>query len=193
MKRVTVFLFVFLVISCGEKLPIEGDLSGENYAMIDHFNNYKNFPSFVKNKVTIAGYIFTNCPDICPLTTNNMRLIQEKLNKEKITDVNFVTITFDPAHDSPEVLRHFAEVRNLELSNWTFLTGEKTIIDSLMKRVGVFAVIGDSTVFNDGRKIYYYVHTDRIQLFDQKGRIRKNYIGSDVNIDEVISDIKLLL
>lgn len=122
-----------------------------------------------------------------------MRLIQEKLNKEKITDVNFVTITFDPAHDSPEVLRHFAEVRNLELSNWTFLTGEKTIIDSLMKRVGVFAVIGDSTVFNDGRKIYYYVHTDRIQLFDQKGRIRKNYIGSDVNIDEVISDIKLLL
>lgn len=192
MKKALIVFVSLALVSCGSNLPIEEDLTKENYSLVDQYNNPKNFPSITKNKISIVGYIFTNCPDICPLTTNNMRLIQEELNKQKIDNVEFVTISFDPLQDSPEVLRKFAEIRNLDLTNWTFLTGEKFVVDSLMKRVGVFAVVGDSTVFNDGRKIYYYVHTDRIQLFDQHNRIRKNYIGSDVDIDEVISDIKSL-
>lgn len=183
---------LLLFISCAEKLPIVEDLSKADYQLIDHYNNSKKFPSFVKNKISVVGYIFTYCPDICPLTTNNMRLIQERIKEEKIEGVEFVSISFDPLQDSPEVLRKFAEIRNLDLSNWTFLTGEKPVIDSLMKHVGVLAVVGDSTVFPDGRKIYYYVHTDRIQLIDQRGRIRKNYIGSNANIQEIVDDIKIL-
>ncbi len=193
MKKIFAVSFLFLFYgACKEKLPIVNDWGRTQYQLVDQNGKAKVFPDLAKEKTTIVGYIFTNCPDICPLTTNNMRLIQEQLKKENIVDVNFVSITFDPEHDEPAVLRNFAEIRNLDLSNWTFLTGKRSTIDSIIQRAGVMAVVGDSTIFKDGRRIYYYIHTDRIQLIDSEGRIRKNYTGSKINIDEITLDIKEL-
>ncbi len=187
-----VISFLLLLTSCGNKHKVIDNLSRKTYHLVNQNNQPAKFPNLAKGKLAIVGYIFTNCPDICPLTTNNMRLIQARLKKEKINNVQFVSISFDPQQDKPEVLKKFAEIRNLDLSNWTFLTGPKATIDSLMNRIGIMAVVGDSTVFKDGRKIYYYVHTDRIQLFDTEGKILYNYKGSNVNIDEVVEDIKSL-
>jgi len=194
MKRIIIYASItaMFLFACGKDFTVIEDLSGEKYSLIDQDEKEIYFPEFVKGKTVVAGYIFTNCPDICPLTTNNMRLIQERLKSEKIQGVQFVSISFDPDNDTPEVLRKFAEIRNLNLSNWTFLTGDKPVIDKLMKQVGVVAVPGDSTVFPSGKVTYYYVHTDRIQLIDSGGRILKNYPGSSVNVDEIIDDIKSL-
>ncbi len=183
---------LIFISGCGDKLPATDDFRNENFQLVNQNNKPVLFPNIVKGKISIIGYIFTNCPDICPLTTNNMRLIQEKVKEEKIDGVEFVSISFDPEIDTPEVLRKFAEIRNLDLSNWTFLTGEKIIVDSLIKKVGVFAVPGDSTVLKSGKTIYYYIHTDRIQLIDKDGMTRKNYPGSKINLDEIVSDIKYL-
>ncbi len=190
--RLSIAAFLILINACGEKLPEVGNFENHDYRLVDQNNNAVLFPEIIKGKISVVGYIFTNCPDICPLTTNNMRLIQEKIKKEKIENVEFVSISFDPETDSPEVLKKYAEIRNLDLSNWIFLTGQKSNIDSLIKEAGVFAVPNDSTVFKSGRKIYYYVHTDRIQLIDENGVIRKNYPGSKINTDEIIADIKTL-
>ncbi len=191
-KLIFTLSLIFVVYSCGGKFDTIEDLSDEKYNLVDQNNSRINFPGIVKGKMAVVGYIFTNCPDICPLTTNNMRLIQERLKEEKINNIEFVSISFDPLVDKPGVLRKFAEIRNLDLSNWTFLTGEKNVIDSLLKKVQVFAVPGDSTVFQSGEKIIYYVHTDRIQIMDTDGKIRKNYPGSSINIDEIVEDIKSL-
>jgi protein SCO1 len=193
MKKIFLPLFLTLIIaSCAEKMPVIDDLGNAQYKLVDQNNRKVFFPEFVKGKLVVMNYIFTNCPDICPLSTNNMRLIQERIKKEKIESVEFVSVSFDPAHDSPEVLQKFAEIRNLDLSNWTFLTGEKSVINSLMNKIGIVAVVGDSTVFKDGRKIYYYTHTDRIQIIDVEGKIRKNYKGSTINTEEIVKDIKSL-
>lgn len=197
MKTINVFLFFVVAaifVSCGNDLEVEGNFGTEQFNLLDQNNSPQKFPEIIKGKIAIVGYIFTNCPDICPLTTNNMRLIQDELKKEKInTDVEFVSISFDPEADRPEVLKKFAEIRDLDLNNWTFLTGEKTTTDSLIKEVGVIAVVGDSTITKDGKTIYYYVHTDRISLVDEEGNIRKNYLGSKVNVEEVVADVKKLL
>lgn len=185
-------LIVFTVYACAEKFEVIDDLSKDNFSLIDQTSTPRNFPSITKGKLTVVSYIFTNCPDICPLTTNNMRMIQEKVKETKLNNVEFVSISFDPTQDKPETLRKFAEVRNLDLSNWTFLTGDKIVVDSLMNRIGILAVVSDSTVFKDGRKIYYYTHTDRIQLMDEEGKIRKNYKGSNINVEEIVRDIKSL-
>lgn len=185
-------MIVLSLLGCADKFEVIDDLSNTKFLLVDQTNNMREFPKLTKGKLTVVGYIFTNCPDICPLTTNNMRMIQEKVREAKINNVEFVSISFDPLQDKPETLRKFAEVRKLDLSNWTFLTGEKPIIDSLMNRIGILAVVSDSTVFKDGRKIYYYTHTDRIQLMDEDGKIRKNYKGSEINVDEIINDIKSL-
>lgn len=193
MKRILLLLMSGIIISaCTEKLPVVDDLGNSRFNLIDQQKSKKLFPEFVKGKLVVVNYIFTNCPDICPLSTNNMRMIQERLKKEKIDGVEFVSISFDPQQDSPEVLEKFAAIRNLDLKNWAFLTGEKREIDSLMQKIGIVAVVGDSTVFKDGRKIFYYTHTDRIQLMDKEGRIRKNYKGSSINVEEIVADIKSL-
>lgn len=193
MKKIFALAIVLLSLySCEDKFEVIDDLSEDSFSLVDQTNTPRSFPSITKGKLAVISYIFTNCPDICPLTTNNMRMIHEKVKAAKLENIEFVSISFDPAQDKPETLRKFAEVRNLDLSNWTFLTGEKRIVDSLMNRIGILAVVSDSTVFKDGRKIYYYTHTDRIQLMDAEGKIRKNYKGSSINIDEIVGDIKSL-
>lgn len=196
MKKINIVLIAVILISLSacNGLPIEGDFGPAQFNLIDQDNQSQIFPDLINGKIGVVGYIFTNCPDICPLTTNNMRLIQEELKKENINDdVEFVSISFDPEVDSPEVLKNFAEIRDLDLNNWAFLTGEKSIVDSLIKEAGVIAVVGDSSVTKEGETIYYFIHTDRISLIDEEGNIRKNYLGSRINIKDVVADIKKLL
>ena len=186
------FILTILLFGCADNFEVIEELKNSDYQLLDSDSNNVIFPKYLEGKIAIAGYIFTNCPDICPLTTNNMRLIQERLISDNINDVQFVSISFDPEADKPSVLKKFAEIRDLDLTNWKFLTGSKSTIDNLMSKVGVLAIVGDSTVFDNGETIYYYIHTDRIQLIDEEGRIRKNYLGSGINIDEIVQDVKNL-
>jgi protein SCO1 len=189
---VKIIFFSLLSISCQQEFEIIDNLSEENYSLLNQDSVQTNFPGLIKDKIGIVGYIFTNCPDICPLTTNNMRLIREKVENAQINNVEFISISFDPEVDNPSVLKKFSELHNVNFNNWDFLTGKKSTIEKLLKKVGVIAFVGDSTTFDDGSKTYYYVHTDRIQLIDQEGRIRKNYLGSKINIDEIVKDVQLL-
>lgn len=182
-----------ILINCGDSLPIEEDLSEKKYVLFNQDSVEVIYPENLKGKVAVIGYVFTNCPDICPLTTNNMRLVQEALKKENITGVEFVTITFDPEYDTPSVLKEYAEVRRLDTSNWIFLTGDKSTTDQVMRDVGVIAVPSDSTKMASGEMMYFYVHTDRINLMDKEGRIRASYLGSELNIEKIVNDIKTLL
>jgi protein SCO1/2 len=184
--------FVFAASGCGNDFETVVDLSNSNYSLLNQDSVSVNFPSYINGNIGIVSYIFTNCPDICPLTTNNMRLIKEELIKENINGIKFVSISFDPEVDKPHILKKFAEMHSLDLSNWDFLTGDKNTIKKLLKKVGVIAFVGDSTVFEDGRKTYYYTHTDRIQLMDRKGRVVKNYSGSGINLGEIVNDVKQL-
>lgn len=84
------------------------------------------------------------------------------------------------------------KVRNITDKNWTFITGSKSEITKLMKRNEIFYVPSDSTVLASGKKMYFFVHTDRISLYDRDLNLRKNYPGSTLNIDEIIKDIKTI-
>ncbi len=163
---------------CGDSLPIEEDLSSKEYHLLNQDSVEVVFPEVVEGKIAVVGYIFTNCPDICPLTTNNMRIIQERVKEEGIKNVEFVTISFDPEYDTPSVLKEYAEIRRLDTSNWIFLTGDKAVTDQVIKDVGVVAVPSDSTEISEDEMMYFYVHTDRIAVMDQHGKVRRNYQGS---------------
>lgn len=192
LKLLFVLLSVFLLSSCIQDFPYDEDWNNSHFELLNQDSIQIVFPDIIKGKLAVVGYIYTNCPDICPLTTNNMRLIRDALKKEGITDVEFVTVSFDPETDRPSVLKKYAELRNIDFSDWQFLTGETQTIKRLMKASGVVAAKGDSTVLNNNEKIYYYVHTDRIALFDKRTHLRKYYFGSTINIDEIINDIKNL-
>ena len=72
------------------------------------------------------------------------------------------------------------------------LTGNKEIIEDLLRRFDVKAIKTDQTVDEEGNPEYSMMHTDRISLVDENGILRKNYKGSTLNLDEIIEDIKTL-
>jgi protein SCO1/2 len=185
--------FIFLLsISCKEKLPLDKDLTKKSYNLINQEGEAVVFPDIIKGQLTVMGFIFTHCPDICPMTTHNMYLTEKELKKDGIEDVKFVALSFDPDRDSPEVLKKFAEVRELDFNSWTLLTGEKSTVNELLKRFDVKAIKTDESVDEEGNSEYSMMHTDRISLIDENGRLRKNYKGSTLNIEELVYDIKTL-
>ena len=184
-------LLSLVLFSCGEDFPVKNDLSDKKFKLINQDSVMVNYPELTNGKVAVIGYIYTHCPDICPLTTNYMRLIQNKLKEQNINnEVQFISISFDPSRDTPSVLQDYARVRNLDLSNWTLLTGKEAKIKEVLKSDGVIAAVSDSSKKTGS---YYIAHTDRISLMDSKGRIRAHYQGSQAPVDKVVKDIKSLL
>ncbi|MBK7867052.1 MAG: SCO family protein [Ignavibacteriales bacterium] len=167
------------------------NLQGFSFTLSDQDGKTVKFTSDQKGKLIVVGFIFTHCPDICPLTVNNMQLVQKELKKEGIEGVEFLAITFDPERDSVKLLKKFSALREIDEKNFRFLTGPRKEIDSLMSVMRIVAVTGDTTMI-DGSASYFYTHTDRISIIDQRGFLRTEYPGSKANIEEIVNDIKKL-
>lgn len=89
-------------------------------------------------KVWIANLIFTQCTDTCPLGSQRMIKLQDTFAAEE--DVRLVSVTVDPAHDTPEVLSQYAKKLGAHPQRWLFLTGTKKQIYRLARegfRMGV--------------------------------------------------------
>jgi len=82
-------------------------------------------------KVWIASVIFTRCVDECPLVSSHMARLQEALAAEP--DVRLVSITVDPAYDTPDVLTRYAQNFAAQPQRWLFLTGDKATIYRLVR------------------------------------------------------------
>lgn len=180
-----------LLFSGCDPLPIRDDLTGSSYHVVDQDSTVYKFPIDFVGKVTVLSYIYTHCPDVCPLITTNMKTIARKL--ESTDQVQFIGISFDPARDTPAVLKNYAQNYRLRAPSWHLLTGNETEINLLLQRLEVEARQSYTSFSDNGSLRYFMTHTDRITLIDSEGRIRKHYIGSEVNTEEVVSDIGRLL
>lgn len=131
-----------------------------------------------KGYVTVYDFIFTNCSGTCPMMTASMRKLTPKIAKD--APVRFVSISVDPARDTPAVLRSYAaKVRND--SRWTFLTGDrKTIVDLSVN--GFKLAAGDPGPNGDP-----LLHSSRFAVADKKGMIREYYGGTDGDAPEHVA------
>lgn len=189
----TVFINLILLIGCYEHFPLKQDVSRTQNEFLNQDSVKVKFPELTKGKITLMAMVYTHCPDICPMTTHNMQLVESKLSKEELNKVRFVVITFDPNRDTPEVLKKFGEIRDINFSRWNFLTGTEQNTKEVMLKFDIKAVPADSSYDAEGNLSYYIIHTDRISLIDQNGLLRKNYVGSVADINEIVNDIKYLL
>jgi cytochrome oxidase Cu insertion factor (SCO1/SenC/PrrC family) len=102
----------------------------------DQSGNQLNFYSdLVKGKTVAINFIFTTCTTICPPLTATFRRVQQDL-KTKAVDAQLISVSVDPTIDTPERLRDFAAKFRAE-PGWTFVTGSKSEIDSLLQALGV--------------------------------------------------------
>lgn len=84
----------------------------------------------LRGKIWIADFIFTRCQGPCPLMTSRMLEVQRAL--VKAPDIKLVSLTVDPEHDTPEVLKTYATANHAEPERWKFLTGDKAVIKKLV-------------------------------------------------------------
>lgn len=189
---IAIFFVIIFFTHCNERLPLNKDLSKKSYVLINQDSVEIKFPELIRGHTTVMGFIYTHCPDICPMTTNNMYLTEERLKNDGINNVKFIALSFDPDRDSPVVLKKFAEIRGISFNNWSLLTGNKKTVSDLLRRFDVKAFPTDSTIMDDGTWQYSMIHTDRISLIDKNGFLKKNYKGSTININELVEDIKYL-
>jgi len=95
------------------------------------------FDDLIKGKVVAINFIYTSCPDACPLETASLREVQEILGDQVGRDVFMYSITIDPETDTPEVLKKYAE-RFQVGPGWLFLTGKEADITLIRKKLGLY-------------------------------------------------------
>ncbi len=86
----------------------------------------------LQGKVWIANFIYTHCTDTCPLQSARMAKLQDDFTGER--DLRLVSITVDPARDTPKVLDEYAARFGADPDRWLFLTGEKQVIYALAQQ-----------------------------------------------------------
>ncbi len=136
------FLFIFFE-SCSNNLPVKKSLR-TSFELINQDSSKVSFPEDFKGNITVMSFMYTNCPDVCPMTTNNLRMLQEQLKKDDIKGVQFVELSFDPDRDTPPILKKYADVRSIDEKNFQLLTGNKKVIDSLLKVMNIYAIPSDT-------------------------------------------------
>ena len=110
-----------------EKLPVIRAVP--EFSLIDQ-NGRTVTNADLRGKIWIADFIFTRCKGPCPLMTARMLEMQKALTKTP--EVKLVSVTVDPAHDTPAVLKAYAETNFADPERWKFLTGDKAVIEKLV-------------------------------------------------------------
>ncbi|MDT5063218.1 MAG: hypothetical protein QOH63_3677 [Acidobacteriota bacterium] len=93
------------------------------------------YTDLVKGKTVAINFIFTTCTTICPPLTATFRRVQQQLSEQAGSDIALISISVDPTTDTPERLHDFAEKFKAG-PGWTFVTGDKAEIDSLLRALG---------------------------------------------------------
>jgi protein SCO1 len=137
-----------------------------------------------RERVTAVTFIYTSCPDVCPLLTEKMVQVQEELGPDFGPRVAFVAITVDPENDTPAALRDYAESHGADHAGWTFLTGARPIVDDVVKRYGV------AVTRTAGGQVE---HTLLTTLVDKHGTMRVQYLGYRFDPEEFRDDLMELL
>lgn len=95
------------------------------------------YDDVIKGRTVMIQFMFTNCEQYCPMVTPNLVKVQRELQKHAAGQVTMVSITVDPAHDTPEVLKEYANKFHVQ-PGWQFLTGRKADIDRIRRELGVY-------------------------------------------------------
>ena len=123
-------------VDAGGNTPSISSSRIPDIAVYDQTGKRLNFyRDLVKGKTVAINFIFTTCTTICPPLTATFRRVQQDL-AARGSDVKLISISVDPATDTPERLREFA-AKFKAAPGWTFVTGGKTEIDSLLQSLGV--------------------------------------------------------
>jgi protein SCO1 len=189
----TVALLVVLLTSAGISFFLIRDATAkipDDIWFITHEGKEYHFADSEK-KIKVLEFMYMNCPEVCPTTTQKMVLLKNDLEKEGVfgEKVQFISITLNLYDDTPEQLR--AYMKNFQIKNdgnWIFLTGDKERIyessDNLKEITKKFSFFYNDP--GDG----YYVHSSFVYIIDEDNQFVKKFpMGADFDKDDAFKKI----
>jgi protein SCO1/2 len=140
-----------------------------DFSLVDQTNRPVTLSEF-RGKVVAITFIYTRCPlpDYCMRLSNNFARLQKRFNTRMGRDLVLLSITFDPDHDSPDVLAKYAETWKANVDGWRFLTGT---LSNVKQVCGMFGM----NFWPDEGLLTHSLHT---AIVDREGKLVANIEGN---------------
>lgn len=132
-----------------------------------------------KNKVWISEFFFATCPSICPIMNTQLKNVEKAL-KRYSKDLQFLSFTIDPKHDTPSVLKAHKSKLGIQSKNWAFLSGNESFTHQLgIEHFLIFAG-------READALGGYAHSGAFTLVDKKGHVRGVYevVQPDLSVNQ---------
>jgi protein SCO1 len=140
-----------------------------------------------RGRALAVTFVYTRCPlpDFCPLMDRHFAELQRTVQSDPaLRDrVHLVSVTFDPAHDTLDVIAAHAKARGADPQTWSYLTGPPAAIEHFTSRFGVSAIA-------DADPAGTITHNLRTAVVDRRGRLVKVYSGNEWRVDELLADLR---
>jgi len=152
------------------------------------------------NTTLVVAFLFTNCLDICPVVTHNMKWVKSQLTSEELNKTTFLTVTVDPWRDNVSTLHDW---KTGTQSNWAHLTVDDNASDSeamaaiqsVWLNFGVGLTIEDAATSNNARHHpddYTVNHSTGTVLVDRFGTLQVWWGDNDWILDLFLEDLRHL-
>ena len=165
-----------------DPLAASGD-PAPDFALVDQSDRAVSLAA-LRGKVVLLDFVYTRCPGPCPILTGILSDVRDGLSAADRARVQLVSVTLDPAHDTPAVLREYASKRRIDAEGWSFATGPSADVDALAHAYGVGSIRAPSGEIE---------HTVATFLIDAEGRIARRYLGTTHDPAAIRADVEELL
>lgn len=165
------------------------DLGGTNapdFRLTDQFGNAVSLSQFRGHPVVLT-FLYTKCPDACPLIADKLHLTLSKLGATSSAQVGVLAVSTDPQNDNQQAAYHFSEIHHL-LDQWHFLIGTSAALAPIWSAYHVYAAVATPTA-SDKNTVD---HTIAVYLIDKQGHERV-YLGEDFDPNVLVSNLQTLL
>jgi protein SCO1/2 len=135
-----------------------------------------------RGKQVVLNFIFTRCPiaNMCPASTLRMMDLQKAARTAGVSNLELVSVSLDPEYDTPGVLKEYAEIRGIDTTNFSFLTGPDLAVRHLLAQLGVIREFEGATI----------KHTLATVLINEQGKITYRVDGSTWLVDDFVQHLK---
>lgn len=163
--------------------------------LLDSSGAVQSLHDLFRDRIVVLSFIYTTCSDSngCPLASYVLGQVQQRLARKASLNeaVRLISVSFDPVHDTPEVLREYRKAFVKPGSDWWFLTAEsESRLTPLLQAYGQSL---KKEVDADGNFTGAWSHILRVYLIDRNARIRNIYSVSFLHPDTLVSDIRTIL
>ena len=159
-------------------------ITGENFTYVPN-----------ENPVMIVSFMYTKCPGDsgCSLITQNMDILEDRLENNEFQDTTMLSIDFDYVNDTMIDLKNYATLFTNNFERWKFVLGNENQTNSVAEQFGFYFSINSGLQLSHGENDDDpYVHPMITYILDRDGYIRKLIQGTDWNFDQILNSINYL-